>query len=448
MSLDLPAAARSSGRPAQPLPAPRGGTVLPRWPVSALFALYPVWWLLGVLDMVLIPLAFLMVLYLVRTPGVRGPRGFGVWLLFLLWMAFSAIQLSAFSELIGFTYRFLVYAGATVVFVYVYNARARLTARYVLGVLTVVWLTMVVGGYLGVLWPGAVVSTPMSYVVTAVKAAVPASAGLLNNELVQVMIYRRFAQYNPDSFFGVAPRPVAPFRFSNNWGNVYSLLLPLVVAYALQVAARRRFLLLWVAVPLSLVPAFLTLNRGMLLGLGLAALYIAFRLVRAGRPRALGWIGAGAAVAATVFLALPVQERIDTRLDKDGSSNETRASLYQQSLASVPESPFFGYGVPQESADPNTPDVGTQGQVWMILVSHGPVALACALGWLGLAVLQSRRRLDVTGLAAHTVVLVGTVELLYYGVLPYGLPLIMTAAALALRPPDPDPTQEPQEATL
>jgi O-antigen ligase len=428
-------------RPATPRPdaGSAGATpspALPAWPVLALFGLYPVWWGLGVLDMILVPLALVMVLYLVRTPGVRAPRGYGLWLFFLVWAGCSVVQLHELGPLIGFTYRYSIYLGATVLFVYLYNARTLLRARPVLGALTVVWLTTVVGGYLGVLWPGGVVETPMAYVVDGVKNLIPAAASLLNNELITHMVVRRFSQFNPSSFFELAPRPSAPFRFTNNWGNVYSVLLPMVVAYAYLTTRTRRLLLLGVALPLSLVPALLTLNRGMLIGIGIAMLYAGTRLLFMGRPKPLAGMAVAVLVGAVLFSALPVQERIENRLANAGSSNETRSSLYQQSLESVPESPIFGHGVPKGGDNPNAPPVGTQGQVWMILVSHGPVALFCALGWLVLAIVQSRRRRDLVGLATHTSLLVGTIELLYYGVLPYGLPLLMVAAALALRPAD------------
>jgi O-antigen ligase len=174
----------------------------------------------------------------------------------------------------------------------------------------------------------------------------------------------------------------------------------------------------------------------MLIGIGIAMLYAGTRLLFMGRPKPLAGMAVAVLVGAVLFSALPVQERIENRLANAGSSNETRSSLYQQSLESVPESPIFGHGVPKGGDNPNAPPVGTQGQVWMILVSHGPVALFCALGWLVLAIVQSRRRRDLVGLATHTSLLVGTIELLYYGVLPYGLPLLMVAAALALRPAD------------
>ncbi len=432
LSLDTTSSPRAEDGDASTPAAP----TLPTWPLTALFGCYAVWWAVGLLDMVIIPIAALMVLLMVRTPGMRTPRGFGLWMLFLLWALFSIIEVRFGTALVGFAYRFSIYASGTVVFLYIYNARPRLTGQRVLGLLTIVWLTTVVGGYLGVVLPHAVVRTPMSFVVLGLKSALPALNTLLSNDLVTYMVVRRFAQYNPGSYFDLSPRPAAPFRFTNNWGNAYSVLLPLVVAYALQTTPRRRRLLFVVVLPLSLVPAFLTLNRGMAIGIVVAALYVGFRLTLMGRPKILAYLALAGVVAITLYAVLPVQQRIDSRLANEGSSNDTRSSLYAQSLASVPESPIFGFGVPKEGDNPNAPPVGTQGQVWMILVSHGPVALAASMGWLLLAIVQSRRRRDLTGFAAHTALIVATLELLYYGVLPYGIPLMLAAAALALRPAD------------
>lgn len=407
---------------------------LPAWPVTAAFGAYAAWWFVGLLDIVLIPLAAVMALYLARSRATRVPRGFGVWLLFLLWVAGSVIMVEQGGALIGFAYRYLVYLSSTVVFVYVYNARRHLSTQYVLGLLTTVWLLVVLGGWAGVVYPAGVVRTPMAYVVDLLKSAIPNATSLLNNELVTHMVVRRFAQYTPGSFFELSPRPVAPFRFTNNWGNVYSLLLPLVVAYGLRAHGWRKVVVL-LAIPASVAPALLTLNRGMLIGIGLAMVYTSWRLLLLGRPKPLAALALGGVLIGALYFALPIQERLDARLGLEGSSTETRASLYQQSIDSVPESPVFGFGVPQEG-DPNGPPVGTQGQVWMILVTAGPVALVTSLGWLLLAVLQSRRRRDLYGFAAHVALLVSTFELFYYGVLPYGLPLMMVAAALALRPAD------------
>jgi len=365
------------------------------------------------------------------------PRGFGLWLIFLGWAAFSLIEVNGIANYLNFFFKYAIYLSATVLFVYVYNARRQLDARKILGLLTIVWLTTVAGGYLGVAFPGGVLRTPMSFVVSVLKVVFPGSATILNNELVQYMVVRRFAQYNPTSFFGVAPRPTAPFRFTNNWGFAYSVLLPAAVAYALVASPKRKILILGILIPASLVPALLTLNRGMMVGVAIAMVYASVRLLFRGRPGPLIATALFAVVAFGLFSALHIQDRLDTRLGHEGSSTDVRASLYEQSLQSVPASPIFGKGTPQggnNATDPNAPPVGTQGQVWMVLVSHGPVALAGFLGWFGLVVWQSRRRTDVPGFACHVALTVATIELFYYGTLPYGMPMMMTIAAVAVRP--------------
>lgn len=397
---------------------------LPAWPLVVGFAGFPAWWLLGVVDVVWLLFGAIMVLYLVRARGVAAPPGIGLWLLFLVLVLCSAINLSSAGELLGFTYRFLQYAAAGVIAVYVFNARARLTPRLLVGSLIALWLATVLGGYLGVLWPTGVHHSPLSYVLPQV---------LLDNELVDQMVVRRFAQYNPEGFFELPPRPSAPYLYTNNWGNAFSLLFPFVLAGMALLRGTRRRGWLMLALPLSFVPAFLTLNRGMFIGLALAGLYGAIRLALAGRVRALVGIGVVGVVAAALFVALPVGDRLVERLE-GSDTTEDRASLYVQSIEAVSESPIFGYGAPQDPANPNAPPVGTQGQFWLVLVSHGPLALLCFVGWMLLAWLRSLRRRAPVPLAANVVLLVAMVELLYYGMVPYGLPIVAVAVGSALRP--------------
>src|SRR5687768_6190098 len=86
-----PAAARTGLAPARGLPGVR--TALPTWPLTALFLGVPIWWVAGLGDMVFPLFGAIMLVLLGRRGGVEVPRGFGLWLLFLLWMGFSAIQL-------------------------------------------------------------------------------------------------------------------------------------------------------------------------------------------------------------------------------------------------------------------------------------------------------------------------------------------------------------------
>lgn len=411
---------------------------LPAWPVIFLFAPFPLWWLTGLVDLIWIPTGLVMAMYLAVRPGVRVPRGFGVWLAFLLLAVCSATQLSSAGQLMTFTYRFALYVSGSVLFVYVYNARQRLPARRVLGLLTAYFVSVVAGGLLGVLHPYGALRTPMYEFLARL------SPGLVSNDLVNHMVVRHFSQYSADSYLGIAPRPTAPFLFTNNWGNAYSMLVPLVLVFL--IARRRRGGRIWhiaLLLIISTVPAFLTLNRGMFIGLGIVGLWVAVRMALRRDFRGIAAVVALGLLGGVVWTLLPVQERLETRLE--GDSTSTRASLYEQSLRSVPGSPILGYGAPLEPDNPNAPPVGTQGQFWLVLVSHGLPAVLCFVGFFLLIVARSRRRRDLLGLTANGVLLASVIEMLYYGVLPYGLPLMMVVAALLMRPVD-DSISPPRRA--
>lgn len=403
--------------------APDADRPLPVWPMVALLAGYPLWWIIGIVDVSWILFGALQLLYLLRNGRTRAPRGFGIWLAFLVWMTLSVTQLDTFGRVVGFSYRHLIYVAATVLFLYIYNARTRLHDTFVLGLLTTYWLITVVGGFLGMLLPTTVVRTPLSYVLPGF---------LLNNELVNHMVIRRFAQYDPTSYFDVAPRPSAPFLYTNNWGNAYSLLLPFVVLYLIKVRHQRRFWVLLPLVPISFIPAAATLNRGMFLGLGLAAIYLAVRYLLRGRPGVLICVVLAGVLGAGAFTASSFDDNITARVE-DTSTTEDRAEIYLQTLRSVQDNPVFGLGAPRPSTNPNIPPVGTHGQFWMVIHSHGIPGVLFFLGWFAFVVAGSLRRTDDVGTVANAVVLVALAEVFYYGFLPVGLMLTMIAAALALR---------------
>lgn len=407
-----------------------GYAPLPRWPLTAIFACYPIWWVLGVGEMAWIPIACLMVVLMAKRGGIRVPRGFGVWLLFLVLMSISIVGIDSSGRLIGFMYRAFLYGTVTIIFVYVYNARHQVTMRYVLGIVSLFWVWAVVGGFASVFFPLFSFRTPLGYVL-------PAS--LQANELVGEMVVRRLTQYNPDGWFDLEPRPSAPFLYTNQWGNVYSLTFPMVIAYLLHLKRGRRFWLLIATMVLSLIPAMLTLNRGMFIGLAVAAIYITLRWILAGQLGRAMWIICSGAVVALIAIPLSVGERLTSRVETS-TSTENRADLYRETFERTLDSPLFGYGAPRPSFTEGMPSAGTQGHVWTIMFSHGFPALVCfmlALLWLWAATSRTR---TVTHVLLHTVQLVIVVEVLYYGVLPHGLIVSFTAAALTLRelkPPEP-----------
>ena len=334
---------------------------LPAWPLKLVFVGYPIWWVLGVGDMALgLAAAFMVHQLLRRRVQPVTPAGFGVWLLFLAWVAASVVRLDSALRLIGFGYRGLIYVAATIAFIYIYSDRRTFSLQRVAGLLSGFWGVLVVGGYLGVIWPLLTLRTPLACVLPQ---------GLLANELVNEMAIRRVTQFNPDAWIVLAPRPSAPFPYTNGWGNAYSILTPVVIAYAFQLSGWRRFTLI-AAIVASLVPAFLTLNRGMFIGLGVAGIYITIRSVASGQTRTVLGVAAAALIAVIAFALLGVQDRLSFRLEASPST-ESRSSLYQETLDRVLESPILGYGAPRPSGNHGLPSAGTQGHFWMVAFSHG-----------------------------------------------------------------------------
>jgi hypothetical protein len=404
---------------------------LPTWPFTALLVAFPVWWLMGLGTLIWPLLALVMFAYLLCHGDVRAPRGFGLWLLFLLWLTFSASQLDTLGRGVGFAYRLALYLACTVIFLYVYNLRVRDLTRFVLVRLTVFFAVVVVGGYLGLLLPTLTVRTPLSYVMPG---------GLLANELVREIVIVGTTQFNPDAWAYRDPRPSAPFLYTNNWGNAYSILLPLVVTYLVTLRGTRLFKPVLVLTVASVAPAFLTLNRGMFLGLGIAAVVIAVRHAWHGNARALLGVTAVGVLGVVAYQVLSVGDRLDTRLESSGT-NESRLTVYEETISRTLASPWFGYGAPRPAETAGVPPAGTQGQVWMVLFSHGFIGLALFLGWFLFLVMRSFRRTDLMGVTYNAVLVVLLVEIFYYGLLVHGLALAMIVAAVALRPAqEPPPT--------
>lgn len=420
---------RATVLPDSGIHAPAGdkpeGSGLPAWPILLAFAGFPLWWLLGLGDMAWPVFAAIMVYALGHLRSIKAPRGFGIWLLFMLWVLCSLIEIDEPIRIVGFVYRYALYLAATVVFIYIYNARRSLSERRIFGVLTIFWVIVVIGGYGGLLFPVLEIRTPLAYVLPQV---------LLDNSYIHDMAFRQFAQFNPDphAYVIAAPRPSAPFLYTNGWGNVYSMLTPVVIAYAAMVRREKKFWLIVTALPISFVPAFLTLNRGMFLGLGVALVYVAVRSALHGHGKILMTAVGIAAIAAMAVTVLPVQERLAERTSRVESIDD-RGNLYVETLDRTMESPVFGHGAPRPSERDRQPSVGTQGHVWMVLFSHGFVGVGLFLSWLAWLFVKTFRRRDMVGLVCNTLILVSFIEIFYYGILGAGLVIVMVAGALALR---------------
>lgn len=405
-------------------------SALRSWPVLALFVAFPLWWALGISNFICPILATPMALALAVRGRIQVPRGFGIWLLFVVWMAASVLMLDSTDRLIGWAFRAVMYLSVTVLFLYVYNSpRQSLPIRRVALVMTAFWVVVVAGGYLGVLFPEGGFRT-------VAEKLMP--GGLLANPFVRELVHVDFAQ-RADPTRGLATRPQAPFVYTNLWGSNFALLLPFVFIALPQLRRRLPQLLLLLVLVASLVPAFLSLNRGLWLSLGVGLVYAALRYALRGRVRAVAALLLLLGMAVSLAVALPVQQMLQKSKDE---TTGTRLALYQETIRKVQASPLLGYGAPRPSEDSSssTPSVGTQGQLWMVLFSHGFPGLAFFLGWYVLVLWRSAKALTGAQLWIHVMVLIVIVQLPFYGMFPTGLPVFMVAAAVVMRElVEPDP---------
>jgi hypothetical protein len=408
----------------------RPSPALPSWPFRVLFVAFPLWWVLGLANLIWLVLAVPMALALMVRGRVRAPRGFGIWLLFLFWMLVSGLAINDV-RIVGWAFRAMLYLAVTVLFLYVYNVPRRiLPVRTIAATMAAYWVVVVLGGYLGVLVPQGGFGTP-------VERLLPDSLAL---PYVRDLVHPKFAQVSgqvsgeASGEEGFPPRTQAPFTYSNEWAANFAMLVPFVFIALAQLRRSGFRLLLLLLLPLSLVPAFLSLNRGLLLSLAIGLSYAAVRSTLHGRVRALAAVVLVAGIVVAVTPALP--KRAEQSV---GESNQTRLELYAETVKRVAASPLLGYGAPRPSEDPSNPSAGTQGQLWMVLFSHGLPGLVLYLGWYLWAVWRSRATPSRTRLWTHVTMVVGTLLLPVYGMLPSGLAVFMVAAAVSFRELDAEP---------
>ncbi len=397
---------------------------LPAWPVLVLFVGFPVWWLLGLGAFAPFLAAVPMVCLLVVRGSVALPKVFVLWVLFLAFVCTSVVMLDGALRLVGFGLRLSNYLAATVLFLYVFNAGPRrLPLRAVVLSLTAFFAFVVVGGWLGVLFPGVRVDTPT-------YAVLPSA--LLDNDYVRALVRPSFAEVqqpygSPRSFV----RPSAPFAYTNGWGCNTSLLVPCVLAALSQARRRATRVLLALLLAAAAVPAAATLNRGMFVALGFGVLYGSVRLALRGRPAALvatGLVGAAGALAGQLTGTF---DGLQERLYYSGT-NVGRSTIYREAFEGTLESPLLGHGAPRPSALLNI-SIGTQGQVWNVMFSYGFPALAVFVGWFAVAAWLSRRASAPGEVWLHTVLVVGLLTFVYYGYDGPQLGVLMTVAAVLLR---------------
>lgn len=450
----IPAARNAPGRsrprpPAPPQP-PVEVTATRRWswPFAAICLGLPAWWLLGLGTAILVMMTVPMLWQLRRNGRVLVPKGFGLWLIFLVVVAISSLTLLAdapgaikgggFGRIASWGLFTSYYLAATVVLLWVGNLDERkLPALSVVRLIGWLYVVSTVGGWLGLLYPNL-------HLVSAVELLLP--GGLRDNSLVQELAHPVTAQVQDVLGFSSA-RPAAPYAFTNAWGANTVLYLPFFVAGWLPRGSGWRRPVGLLVLAASTVPIIYSLNRGMWIGIlfaaGLATLHLALR----GRFAALIGMTAGAAVLAVGVLVTPLGQTVVERLQHP-HSNTRRADLATGTLQSAMASPVVGFGSTRpvqgnfvsvaqgKTADCpkcQVPPFGTHGQLYRLVFTTGLLGAGLYFAFFGMRLWRHARSKDPLVLAAWVAAATSVLFTLYYNVLPHALYVVFAGLGLAWR---------------
>ncbi len=396
-------------------------TPLPTWPVLLMIAFYPLWFLLGIAGFMWVVLAIPMAVYLVRRRNLVAPAGFGLWMLFLVAVLGSGLSIDTAPRMSGYVLRFGYYIGATIFLLYLINGGESVSTSRIIRVFTFFWMAVVVGGYLAFFIGEFSFNSPMAYLMPS---------ALLENELIATLVRPGFADVQDIVGFPV-PRPKAPFPYTNSWGSMLALLTPF--GFMALHEARTRFppRLINFFLVASIIPGVVSLNRGLWLSLGIGMLYVSFRLGVAGQRKAISRIIAVFVLFVALYFATPLGGLVAARLDS-GHSDEDRGGLAVSAIEGSIERPVFGWGAPRPNVR-NLPPIGTHGQLWNLLFATGFIG---AIGWVGALFtffFKTRRQRTLSGMWAHTVLLISLVQLPFYLQVPHQLFVVMAAVAVSFR---------------
>src|SRR5262245_23020560 len=197
------------------------------WPLIVLFPMLPIWWVLGisglVLSFCLLPLAAAVIL----RRRLLVPRGFGLYLLFLLWCAFSAAELTSGRQGFAAGYRGTMYVAAGLLFLYILNTpRDRLRPETAVRIMGAFFVITVIGGLSGMAGPDVTSTTVAKGPVPARLLTAPFLSGLVSASTSSGRAFAAYPIY----------RPKAPFIYANEWGAAYAMTLP----FALCAVAKAR----------------------------------------------------------------------------------------------------------------------------------------------------------------------------------------------------------------
>lgn len=378
---------------------------LPAWPILVLLWGYPLWWGTGMLPFSGILMSLPMLWFLVFNRRTVVVPGVLPWLAFVLWMLPCMVMLDSAGRMLGYSIRLGQFTALALTLIYVVNARKSLTPRRLMAGLSAVWVTVIVGGYLGMLWP----EQRLSFTVGRLLPA-----AILSNDYVSDLVFPPFAEIQ-DPWGAAQPflRPSAPFAYTNGWGAAMAMLTPVVIGFALWLGTRRALVWTLVGILAAVPPAAASTNRGMFLTLGVSIGYVLLRMLfrRQWKPLIVSALVGTVALIALSQMGLfaGIAERQDTV-----DTTEGRGNLYTEAFLRTLQSPILGYGAPRPSFTSEI-TVGTQGALWNAMFCFGLVGLALFLWFLVGAALRTWSAPGTALLWVHSAMIGTCFMCVFYG---------------------------------
>ena len=435
-----PGSPGSTVRGAEPEARSRAG-----WPLTALLMLYPLWWALGMGTLIVPLLALPMAVQLWRRRPVAVPPGFGIWLLFLLWVLVSTVMLgenppgtlpdTTSGRWLSVVFNLAGYVSATVILLYAGNlTEEEFPRRRLVRQLGAFFVFVVVGGLLGVLAPRFQFTSP-------VEMLLPESVTRVG--FVRSLVHPASSQLQ-DVLGFTSPRPSAPFGYTNTWGNCLALLIGwFVISWLRDPRSARRiagFGILLVAA----VPIVYSLNRGLWIGLAVIALVTAGRLALRGRLLVIVGLLVTVLLAGLMVLTTPLATIVEGRFDNP-QSNKIRGFTIERTLDVVEYSPVIGFGSPRAALGSSNsiaigaddecrrcgnPTLGSNGQLWLVLIAQGIGGVVLYFGFFLRSMWVYRRDRTPIGDAGFLTLMLTFLFMFLYNALT--MPLVVTMMAVAL----------------
>ena len=386
----------------------------------ALIGLFPLWWAMGLSELIWPAFGLLMIGSLLQSQSVAIPRFAMAWVVFLLFVAASGFMLEEQQDVYSWVIRFSQYVSVGLIVPYVLTHRDRTPARVVFGSVTALFIASVIGGYLGLLLGDFSFRSPLAYVLPG---------GFQANSFVRDVVNPSFADI--ERFLGrfEVTRPKAPFTYTNGWGAAMGLLFPFAVHDAITGFGLSRKLAR-VALVASVVPIMLSLNQGLWISIAAGAGYAALRAAGRGDSRVVLQLMGVGLIATIALTATPLSNTIQSDL-QNPNATEDRFELYEATLSELPNSPIIGFGGPREVRE-GLPPAGTHGQLWIVLFSHGAGGALAYFAFIAGMFWSTRRYRTNVGLWCHVVIFVSLAQAPFYGHTPQQLAIIMVAAAVGL----------------